>query len=81
MEKIPKEMELLNDVATILAAACGMQNCDANWERMTEMVDEKFSKHRGERTEDFASEVFAAMMKHIERKLTRPEDGQKGGPK
>lgn len=75
---IPKESELLDDVRYFLSATCGMQNCDANWDLLTKMVDEKFAKHQGERTETFAGEVFTAMMKHIENKLTRPEEGQKG---
>lgn len=74
---ISNEIVLLNDVLSILTATNGMQDCDANWISLSDLAEKDFNKHKGLPTEDFASDVFAGLLKHISNHLTVPEgDGK-----
>ena len=64
---------LFNDAYALLTAANGMQDCDANWDRLQIMADNAFMKHKEKRTEVLAETVYLELLKHIQQHCTTPE--------
>lgn len=76
MEDLSLETLLFSDAYALLTAAYGMTDCDANWQRLSDMTEQAFQKHKNKKTETLAGTLYAELLKHIQSYCTKKPEGQ-----